>query len=402
MALYEYTIIDTTNTIHRGVVRALSKSSAVSKLARPDVTPVTVIRVKSRGTFLNTIFGHFSRMDRITFTRNLMTMMRAGMSVADSLQSVREQTANPTIRKMATEAHRMVSEGKPLSLALKKYPRIFNPSYVAMIRIGERSGTLIQVLTYLTDQQEHDYRLLRKIRNALVYPTVILFTMLIIVVLLMIFVIPRISQIYADAHVALPVYTRALIGLSNFFQAQWYIIIATIVGIMLLFSFLMQQSQQFRYFIHRVIVTLPFISPIVKKINLALASRSLHMLTRAGISIDECLSLSADTTRNAVYRKAIHSTVPFVRRGVKLSDILKGNDRLFLPLFTKMIKTGEETGNLEEMFLHTAHYYDDDIQHWSANISTLIEPALLVCTGFVVGGIAFAVMFPLWNLANVI
>jgi type IV pilus assembly protein PilC len=306
------------------------------------------------------------------------------------------------MKKVIAEAEKSVTAGQTLSSVLAKYPRIFSPVIVAMIKIGEHGGRMVESLEYLVKQQEADYQLWRKIRNALVYPAFIMATMVGIIIIMMIFVIPKIAAIYSDAGAPLPLYTMALVVVSHFVAKYILVIIGGIALGAFIGDYTLRTSPRVRLLLHRVNLKIPYIGLTLKKLNLASISRSLHMLAKSGFSIDDGLVLVSRVASNVTYRRALQDGVPYVKRGVALSDIFKGQPELWLPLFQKMVKTGEETGCLDEMFDHVARYYDEDINYWSSNLSTIIEPVLLILTAIVVGSVAFAIIFPLWNFANIL
>ncbi len=402
MSTYEYTLIDLENSIYRGRMRGWSKRYVSKHLNAKGYSIVTLNRVRTKFDFWHKMFRHISRIDKIILLRNLMTMMKAGLNLPEALASSREQTTNPNMRRIINDAERAVLSGQPLSSVLAKYSKVFSPVTVAMIRIGEQGGRLVDTLEYLVKQQENDYSLLRKIRNALVYPTLIFVTMILMVILMMIVAIPKIAIIYEEASAPLPFFTGLLIGISNFIVSYGLVLALSLVALGILVRTIYNASPKMQEFFHKLLLKLPMVGLVIKKINLAMISRSLNMLTASGFSIDEGLVLSSHVANNLIYRKSIQSAVNFVKRGVKLSVIFKGDPNIYLPLFHKMVVTGEDTGCLDDMFSHISKYYDDDIQHWTTNISTLIEPLLLLITGVVVGGVAFAVIFPLWNFANII
>ncbi|MFH1535061.1 MAG: type II secretion system F family protein [Patescibacteria group bacterium] len=402
MRNFEYTLIDLENTIHRGLVRGWRKKKITKQLSNQGNSVVTLVKINNKNAIWQGMFRYISRIDRIVFMRSLMTMMKAGLNLPDALASSREQNSNPNMKRIIADFEKAVNSGKTLSSALEKYKNVFSPVTIAMIRIGEHGGKLVETLEFLATQQESDYKLLRKIRNALVYPVLIFVTMIVIVVIMMIVVIPRIATIYSDVSADLPIFTRALIAISNFVVSYGLYLAAGLIIFVFAFRMSVKYSEKFKKTIHRVILRLPMIGVVAKKLNLAMISRSLHMLTKSGVSIDQSLILASNAASNVVYRDAIKSGEVFVRRGVSLSDVFKGNPALFLPLFQKMISTGEKSGYLDDMLHHSAKYYDDDIQNWSENLSTLIEPVLLLITGVLVGGLALAVMYPLWNFANVL
>ncbi|MFA6553599.1 MAG: type II secretion system F family protein [Patescibacteria group bacterium] len=402
MNTFEYTVIDLKNSIYRGHVRSWTKRQAAKQLTEHGVSIVTLSKVKNSMLGWRKIFRHISRIDRIVFFRNLMTMMRAGLNLTEALSSSREQATNPLMKKVIADAEKAVLAGQPFSVALSQHKNLFSPVIIAMVRIGERGGKLVETIEYLVKQQESDYALLRKIRNALVYPALIVFTMIAIVIVMMIVVIPKISQVYVDSGASLPFYTQALVDISHFILAYGLYIAIGLVALFLIFRSELRASISFRRAMHRLLLRLPIIGIIIKKLNLAMISRSLHMLTHGGYSIDEGMILASHVASNQAYQDALKAAEPFIRRGVKLTDVFKGSPKIFLPLFNKMVMTGEETGNLDVMFSHVAKYYDDDIQNWSSNLSTMIEPALLLVTGVVVGSVSLAIIYPLWNFANII
>lgn len=401
MTTFEFTIIDVENAIQRGYVRGWTKKHASKQIKKDGILIVTLTKVRKQTSFLRSIFKHVSKIDRIIFLRNLMTMMRAGLNLTEALSSSKDQSSNPMMKRIIAETEKAVQSGQTLSSSLAKYPKIFSDVTVAMIRIGERSGKLVDTLEFLVKQQEGDYQLLRKIRNALVYPAMIIATMIVIVIIMMIAVIPKIALIYKEASASLPFFTAAIISISTFIASKGIYVAAGIIAFILLFRYSLRSSPKFRRIIHRLMLRLPLFGLVMKKINLAMISRSLGMLSRSGFSIDEGILLASRVARNMTYREALQSSITFVKRGVRLTDVFRGKPDLFLPLFHKMVMTGEDTGCLDDMFDHVAKYYNDDIQHWTTNISTLIEPILLLLTGIVVGGVAFAILYPLWNFANI-
>jgi type IV pilus assembly protein PilC len=402
MPTFEYTVIDLRNAVYRGYVRGWTKSQASKQLDQPGLSIVTLARVRTKFPLWRQLFRRVAKIDKIIFLRNLMTMLRAGLNITEALASSREQSANPYMKRIIAEAEKAVLAGQTLSSALAKHPNIFSPVVVAMIQIGERGGRLVDSLEYLVKQQEGDYQLWRRIRNALVYPLMIIVTMILIIIIMMIFVIPKIAAIYDEAGASLPFYTAALVAISHFVAHNILFLVGGVILFIIVVNSELRSSQRFRKGVHFINLHIPAIGTAIKKLNLAIIARSLHMLARSGFSIDEGLMLVSQAASNVTYQQALRNSIPYVKRGVQLSDIFKGQPEIFLPLFQKMVKTGEETGYLDDMFSHIAKYYDDDLQHWSTNLSTMIEPLLLLITAVVVGSVAFAIIFPLWNFANIL
>lgn len=399
---YEYTALNPANAILRGELAAWSKRAAAKKLRQEKLIIVTLRRLPSTRRWRNPLTRTVSTMDRILFTRNLMTMLKAGMNLLEALASSREQTNNQILKHVIFTCEQLIQSGQPLSSAFRKYPAVFSSEYIAIVTIGERSGKLVEVLEYLTKKMEDEYRLLRRIRQALTYPTIIFITMLLIVSIMVLFVIPKVSFIYHDAGVALPLLTRVLLQISTFLGRYFLPGFVVILAIGLIFNILLLRWIALRRLVDRAALHLPLFGIIIKKLNVAMVSRSLSMLLQAGITIDRALLLAGDTTRNLTYRYSLRAAEPLVSRGVHLADIFRGQPQLYLPVFQRMVSTGEVTGNLEHMLANVAKYYDDDLEYWAANISSTIEPVMIVSVAVVVAGIAVAILFPLWNLVNVI
>ncbi len=402
MTHYDYTALQFDNTILRGQVAAWTKRGATSALRKQHLTVVTVRPTPTTSKWRKYLPTHVSSFDRIVFTRNLLTMLKAGMTISEALASTREQMSNIGFQKIISSIEQSIQAGQPMSAGLKRAPGVFNAEYVAIITIGERSGKLVDVLAYLSKKLEDEHRLLRRIRQALTYPAIILVTMLIIVSIMVLFVIPRISTIYVDAGVKLPLMTRILLAISTFLSHYFLPIFFVLLGLVLIFDLVMQRSPKVRKIIHRQLLNIPVFGLMLKKLNIAMVSRSLSMLLQSGVPIDRSLLLAADTAQNASYRDALQWAEPLVSRGVHLTDVFRGRQDLFLPVFQRMVTTGEKSGNLDTMFANVAGYYDEDLEYWAANISSTIEPIMIVSVAVVVGCIAVAILFPLWNLVNVI
>ena len=278
-------------------------------------------------------------MEQIVFLRNLMTMLRAGLSLNEALASASEDSSNPTLRFMIVKAEQMVQAGLPLSNALAKAGKIFSPATLAMIETGEQSGKLYDTLDLLVQQKESNYKLRRKVTHALVYPSLIVCTMVLMIAIMMVTIVPQITSVYADLHASLPAFTMMLIWVSNGMRvyglAVCIILIAAVIGV----KQLSRVSDRTRSMLHGLLLRLPLVGIIIKKFNLVLTSRSLYMLLHSAVPIDRATALSARVATNFHYQKAFEDAITFIKRGVRFSDIFKGSPELFPPLYFKMIKT---------------------------------------------------------------
>ncbi|MFA6511899.1 MAG: type II secretion system F family protein [Patescibacteria group bacterium] len=402
MTTYTYTALTLENAIERGTIQGWTRAHAAKKMHHTGLTTVRLDKMTAKHKTRRLFRRGVSQMDRIIFTRNMMTMLRAGLPLTESLATMKQQTDHPRMQMIIQDIITTVEHGQPMSMSLNHFPHVFSGLYRAMVLVGERSGKLIEALEFLLKQQEGNLRIMRKIRNALLYPILILITMIGIVIMMMLFVIPRVAEIYADSSVSLPFFTQLLIDTSTFMATYG----AYALAILILFVFIAKREvhhlPRVQRQLHKIQLALPLIGTVLQKVNIALISRSLAMLAKAGVSLDQALLLTANSAPNVLYREALQHGGSLVRRGVSLTDIVEGNPAIYLPVFRRMVGTGEKTGHLDDMFTNLARYYDEDLEQWSENVATLLEPILLIIAGVVVGGLAFAVFFPLWNFVNVI
>lgn len=400
--MYEYSTIDSNNTIHSGSIWGWNKHHARTKILKPGHSLIALVRVKKPLRLFQRISKRVSEFEQIVFLRNLMAMLRAGLSLTDALASARDDSSNIVLRTMIIKAEQMIQAGQPLSKAFAGSAQIFSPVTIAMIETGEHSGKLHESLELLVHQKESNYRLRRKIRNSLLYPALIVGSMILMIGIMMITIIPQISSVYVDLNATLPIFTRTLIAVSNGLRAYGLYALVALGVLLIALQRVSKISPRARLVLHGIRLKLPVVGTVIKKLNLALTARSLSMLLHAGVPITTALLLSSKVASNIHYQNAFTEAISFVKRGVALSEVFKGKPKLFPPIFYKIVLTGEATGSLDEMFKQVTRYYEDDINHWAENLTTLLEPILLVTTGVIVGGIAFAILFPLWNLATIL
>lgn len=402
MRTYEYTIIDLENTLHSGVVRAMTRSRALNKIQQAGLTVVSLIRANQSPVSKRLAFRYISSFEKIIFLRNVAAMLKAGLTLTNALASSREHSHNPAFKQIIVDIEASVNAGQSLTASFAKHPKVFSNLILAMVNVGEQGGRLVDSLEFLVEQMESDYRLKRKIKNALMYPCLIIMTMIVMVAVMMLVVIPKISALYNEAHVGLPVATAILISISAFISTYGIYVLSGLVFCGYIFLFSISRFAWLQSRVHSFLFRIWIVGETIKKINLIIITRSLHMLLHAGVSIDRSLRLATEVTRNSMYKKALIRCEGLVKRGVCLSDVLRGNSDLFLPLVCRMVATGEESGKLDEMLLQATRYYEEDLQQWTQNLSSLIEPILLLFMGLIVGCVAVAIMLPLWNLAEVL
>ena len=339
--------------------------------------------------------------EKIFFTENLRVMIKAGLSLTEALRTLAMQTDKKNFRKVIDEITAEVEKGNTLSQALAKYPRLFEPIFVNMIAAGEVSGTLEKTLDQLTMQMKKDYELVSKVKGAMTYPLVILCATVAIGIGMMIFVIPQILSIFDEiGQDQLPLPTKILIFVSNFFQHHG---IFAGIGILLIissFRYAITKTKPGVYAWHKFMITLFIVGPIVKKINLARFARTLSSLMRTDIPIVQALQITSDIVRNVYYRDSILQAAEAIKKGEQISQVLGKNPKLYPPLIVQMVSVGERAGTIDEMLDEVATFYEAQVDQIMGNLSSIIEPFLIIFLGAAVGGIALAIITPIYALTQ--
>lgn len=403
MAAFNYTALDATNTFVNGRIEAGNSKTAVKQLEREGFVIVNIKEEKRPrfGGRFNIVLNGISAQEKIFFTRNLYTMLEAGISLDHAIKTTAEQTTNEKFGGILMKVHGELQKGQPLHVALLPHKDVFHGYYINMIKIGEMSGRLDDVLSYLLEKLEKDQELLMKARGAMIYPVIILIALIVMVTGMLIYVIPRITNILNQYDVTLPLATRVLLWLSNFMVHNGvYLFIVFIIAGFAFYKTTRKGNARWRW--HSFVLVLPGISMIVKEYNLARFARSTSALLRSGLGLDQALGLTAGVSSNSHYERSLTGAIKFVQRGIPFSEVLKGNPTLYPPLVTRMIEVGEKSGKLDHMLSRLAEYYEKSVSNKLSNISSVIEPVLLLLIGLSVGYVAIAVLTPIWSFSQTI
>ncbi len=356
---------------------------------------------KKRFDFLFTQINKVSTVEKIFLTRHFVTMFEAGIPLNESISIAREETDNKYLKAALQDIYLHLENGQSFSSSLGAHPKIFNKLYIKMLEVGETSGRLSEVLNYLLHQQEDEYRLHTRIRNALIYPVTTVVVMIMIVIGVLLFIIPEIAKIYAEEGIILPLFTRALIGISNFVVHNGLYMLVGLIFSILIFLQILKTTRGHKFF-DGVVLKLPIFGKIVKYINISRFTRNLSDLIQSGISIDQALTAASGIMNNVLYQQSLAEAVTKVQQGKSLSDCLRSYPNLYPPLVNRMTVVGEKSGKIDSMFKRIAQHYEDLVFNTTNNLSSMIEPVLIILVGGLVGSIAVAVLFPIWNFAKVI
>jgi type IV pilus assembly protein PilC len=341
-------------------------------------------------------FGHISAEEKIVFARNLAVMVGAGVSLVKGFDILSRQTDNRSWKKILENIGQAVKTGRTLNQALENYPQIFKPLFRSMVKAGEISGKLEEALKLIAGQLESDYSLKRKIQGALVYPAIILSTMIVIGILMFIYVVPTILATFEELEVKLPPTTLVMVKISRFFIEQSFLAAGLTVLIILSAGFLIR-SRPGTKLISKILIRAPVISGIVKKMNSARTSRTLSSLISSGVNIVEALEITEEVVQNSAYQKVLRQARAEIQRGNPISKTFISYCDVYPVLVGEMMAIGEETGKLSEMLLRLAVFYEDDVAEAAKTLSTIIEPVLMVLVGAIVGFFAVSMIQPLYS-----
>ena len=340
-----------------------------------------------------------SLAEKINFVENLSVMLKAGISISRGLQILVKQSKNQKLKNILEDVYNQVQQGKGLSEALGKYPEVFSNIFFSMIKVGEATGNLDKSLEYLSIQLQREASLRGKVKGAMIYPSVIVGAMLIIGVLMSIFVLPQLTSVFKQFTGDLPPTTKAVMALSDFMSNHSVLAIGSMIGLVAGVIAIYRTHEGKRFF---DVVSLHFmaINGIVKKINLARFARILSSLLKSGIPIVQALDVAGDSLDCIPYKELITQTAIDVKVGKSLTDSLSKNETLFPVLVVQMIQVGEESGTVQEILEQLAGHYEEEVDSLLSNLSSVIEPLLLLTIGGVVGVLAMALIAPIYSISQ--
>lgn len=342
-----------------------------------------------------------SLAEKMMFTRNLQVMISAGVSLPRSLSILSQQSKNKRFRKTLAEILEAVNKGEGFSESLRRYPDVFSELFVNMIKVGEESGTLENVFKNLTFQMEREHDLRSKIKGAMIYPAVIICAMVGIGTLMLIMVIPKLAETFRELEIELPPTTQFVIWLGEFLATFWYLLLIMILILFFVFQKVVKTRGGKRIF-DKVTLKLPIISQIIREANSAQTIRTLSSLIVSGIPIVQALKIVSGALGNVYFQDAILKSIEKVQKGEKLSLALKPYQNLYLPMVVQMIEIGEETGQTSEILAKLADFYEEEVTNATKNLSSIIEPILMLLIGGAVGFFAISMIQPMYSMLGAI
>lgn len=381
-------------------VQADNEQAAAKLIRNEGLVPIEItLGSKGSGSITNR-FNKIGAKDKVLFSRQLSTLINAGLPLVQSLRNVGSQTSNKKFKVVINQIINDVEGGSALSASMGKHPEVFNQVYISLIAAGEASGTLDAALERLAIQQEKDANLISKIRSAMIYPIIVLLVMFGVVGFMVVKVLPQVKTLYAGLGGAanLPLITRVLLGFSDFVIHDWWIVVVILVVLGFLTIRWVRTSSGRNFADTAKMKTWPF-GPLFMKVYMARFSRTGTTLVASGVPLIQVLEITANAVNNVHIAASIKKAAEKVKGGKSLADSIQ-NDPNFLSLVPSMIRIGEESGSLEQMLEKTASYYEQEVDDQVATISTIIEPVLMVILGVVALTIVAAVLLPIYGLAG--
>lgn len=352
---------------------------------------------KKRFNFSFPWLNKVSIAEKIIFSRNLGVMIAAGLSIIKSLDILSRQTKNKKFRNILISIMSSVQKGNSLSDSMKKYPNVFHGLFIAMIKVGEESGKLSESLDMIAQQMDRNYSLRKKVRGAMIYPCIIMITMILIGILMMIYVVPSLLSTFEELGIDLPLSTQIIVFISNFLTGHKLLFFVSLLAFIILFTWSIR-TERGKKVIETISLKTPIISSLVKKINSARTSRTLASLLNSGVNILEALDITKDVIQNSHYKKVIEKAKVDIQKGSPISEAFKQSTNLYTVLFGEMLAVGEETGKLPDMLSRIADFYEEEVSDITNNMASIIEPFLMIIIGIFVGFFAISMIKPMYSM----
>jgi len=387
--------------LQTGFVEAVNREAAFNILASHELYILSIDTAETERWY-NRFLGIFQRVkqaDLMIFTRQFATLLDAKISLGDSLKNLYKQTRNPLLKEAIFELSSDIDSGLSLSQAMQKHPNIFSEFYTSMVRSAEITGRMEEVIGFMADYLEKEAGILSKVRNAMIYPVVVLALFGVVAAVMVVFVFPQLEPIFAESNVEVPIITKILLGAGDF-VSNWWLAVLVLMGF---FGFIFIDyfsTEEGKIVFDELQVRTPVIGNLYKKLYVARFAESCAVLIRGGIPISQALEIAGHTIGSIVYRDALHQVAEAVRGGQLMSQALAEYEYYFPPLVSQMVAVGESTGKLEALLSRISSFYTREVDDAVSSLVELIQPALMVVIGIMVGLLFVAILLPIYNLTK--
>jgi type IV pilus assembly protein PilC len=404
MPKFLYTAKSYTGETKGGEIEAKDEKTLAQQL-RSDGFLVTSVKLMEAGgkhkssKLYDRFLGHVPLKEKMIFCRNLSVMVASGLTLTKSINNLAYQTKNKRFKKVLLDIFNDMQGGKSLGESMEKYPVVFGELFINMVKVGETSGTLEEVLNIVALQMEKEHELVSKVRGAMMYPAVIVFVMAGIGVVMMTYILPKLLGVFKDMDVQLPPTTQFMIAVSDFMRNHSIVSIGILV-FLIIFSQMFFKTSIGKKTLSLILTSMPLIKNIVIKTNCARFARIYSSLLKSGVSAVDALAIVSRTLTNYYYTEALRQSAEKIQKGENLSKIISAYPRIFPILVPQMIEVGEETGRTEAVLLKLAEFYEEEVNQITKNMSSIIEPFLMVIIGGAVGFFAVSMLQPMYSLMD--
>jgi len=407
MPKFKYKTQDKKGNISESTIEAPDRFAVYRQVRKEGQTVVSVVQEgKSRDLSswmdmekINAFIGKVKMSEKIMLTRNLAAMIEAGLVLSRALSIMEKQTRNAKLKQILQQINKDIKKGETFAASLNKHPKVFSPLFVSMVRAGEESGSLAESLRVISEQMDKAYLLKKKIKGAMMYPAIVITAMLVIGVLMLMFVVPTLTSTFIELDAELPSSTKAVIALSDFLANNTFAFFGIVILVVTLFMWGLRTKRGSRMF-EAVILRIPIVGVLVREVNAARTARTFASLLTSGVEIVSALGITKDVLQNSYFKDVISRAEKEIQKGSPISKAFLENETLYPILFSEMISVGEETGNLSKMLEDVAVFYEREVDQKTKDMSTIIEPFLMLVIGGAVGFFAVSMITPIYSLSD--
>lgn len=399
MLTFNYEAKDRASGKHvKSTVQADTEAVAYKLLVEQGYTPTKISEQGKSGGFLGGVKNHITTKDRVVFSRQLATLIGAGLPLSQSLHTVVEQTENPRMKSVAQDILVSIEGGKALAEAFSKHPDVFNTVFISLVEAGETSGTLDKALERIAAQQEKDAEMMGKIKGAMIYPAIVLAVILGVMIFMLFTIVPQVEKLYTDLKQQLPLISQIMVNTASFLLKYWWAAIL-VIGAGIYFGVRYFRTDDGKRVADAIKLNMPVIGPLFRKLYMARFTRTGATLLATGVPMIDALEICAKSVNNSYVAEAILRAADKVKNGKALAESLENEDYI-LKLAPQMIGIGEKSGRVDEMMAKTATVYENELDEAIRAISTIIEPMLMVVLAVVAGGMVGAILLPIYQLVG--
>ena len=398
MPIFIYKARDFNGVDHKGTIDTIDASRAARILSKKRLIITSISEKKSSSPILEKFIHGVSFDEVVISTRQLATMIDSGLVLSEAVDILVNQQTNANFKKILEVISRDLKSGMDLASALKKHPNVFSPLYCSLVKAGEEAGNLDIILTEMANNLERDREFRSRVRGAMIYPIMIITMMIIVMGVMMFFVVPRLTSLYTQSDIELPLPTRILIGSSEFFINYWWLLLGIVIVMALVFrKWVSTPEGKFNFDVF--LLKVPLVGKVIRGTALTNFTRTFGLLTTAGVPILDSLTIVSEVIGNSVYRKALLESRLGVERGLTMSAQLQMSG-VFPSIVSQMYKVGEETGKIDKVSFKLADYFESEADHLVKNLTVIIEPVILVVLGIGVAFLVLSIILPIYQLTT--